>query len=200
MGRTARCPVRPRPPLRTGIAEREGRRRRGAGVDGRRRLVCDHLHVYISARVDYAVRALLTLAEAGEQPMTGERIARSQDLPVRFVENTLVELRRVGLVRSQRGRDGGYRLARPPETIAVADVIRALEGPLAEVNGVRPEAVTHTGAAAHLRDVWVATRAALRLVLESVTLADIVAGELPPGVIDLLEQPDAWESRPLGRG
>jgi Rrf2 family protein len=155
--------------------------------------------VYISARVDYAVRALLALTEADGEPMTGERVARTQDLPVRFVENTLAELRRAGMVQSQRGRDGGYRLARPPDQIAVADVIRVLEGPLAEVNGVRPEATTHTGAATHLRDVWVATRAALRMVLESVTLADIATGELPEVVEELLGQPGAWEPRPLGR-
>jgi Rrf2 family protein len=155
--------------------------------------------VYISARVDYAVRALLALTEAGDVPMTGERVANAQDLPVRFVENTLAELRRAGLVQSQRGRDGGYRLARPPEQIAVADVIRVLEGPLAEVNGVRPEATTPAGPAAHLRHVWVATRAALRMVLENVTLADIASGELPDVVVDLLDQPDAWEPRPLGR-
>jgi DNA-binding IscR family transcriptional regulator len=136
--------------------------------------------VYISARVDYAVRALLALTEADGEPMTGERVARTQDLPVRFVENTLAELRRAGMVQSQRGRDGGYRLARPPDQIAVADVIRVLE-------------------ATHLRDVWVATRAALRMVLESVTLADIATGELPEVVEELLGQPGAWEPRPLGR-
>ena len=154
--------------------------------------------MYISARSDYAVRALLTLAASDGSPMTGEALAASQDLPVRYVENTLVDLRRVGLVTSQRGRDGGYRLARPASEIAVADVVRALEGPLAEVNGVRPEDSVYEGPAQRLQDVWVAVRAALRLVLESVTLADIVAGELPPAVTELLHHPDAWVPRPLG--
>jgi Rrf2 family protein len=154
--------------------------------------------VYISARSDYAVRALLTLAASQGDPMTGEALATSQSLPIRFVENTLVDLRRVGLVTSQRGRDGGYRLARPASEIAVADVVRALEGPLAEVNGVRPEDSVYEGPAERLQDVWVAVRAALRLVLESVTLADIVEGNLPAPVTELLDQPDAWKPRPLG--
>lgn len=160
--------------------------------------VCDDASVYISARSDYAVRALLTLAASDGSPMTGEALAASQDLPVRYVENTLVELRRIGLVSSQRGRDGGYRLARPAAEIAVADVVRGLEGPLAEVNGMRPEDSAYEGPAARLQDVWVAVRAALRLVLESVTLADIVDGTLPAPVIELLEHPDAWVPRPLG--
>jgi Rrf2 family protein len=139
------------------------------------------------------------LAASDGQPMTGEALATSQDLPVRFVENTLVDLRRIGLVTSQRGRDGGYRLARPAGEIAVADVVRGLEGPLAEVNGVRPEHSVYEGPAEHLRDVWVAVRAALRMVLEGVTLADIVDGRLPAPITKLLDQPGAWEGRPLER-
>ncbi|HEY6531447.1 MAG TPA: Rrf2 family transcriptional regulator [Acidimicrobiales bacterium] len=154
--------------------------------------------MYISARSDYAVRALLTLAASDGSAMTGEALAESQQLPVRYVENTLVDLRRAGLVTSQRGRDGGYRLARPAGEIAVADVVRALEGPLAEVNGMRPEDSVYEGPAERLQDVWVAVRAALRLVLESVTLADIVDGNLPAPVTELLSRPDAWVPRPLG--
>ena len=155
--------------------------------------------VYISAKVDYAVRVLLALAAApGGAAMTGEILATAEGLPVKFVENTLVELRRAGVVTSQRGPEGGYRLARPAEEIQVADIFRVLEGPLAEVRGCRPEDVVYQGPAAHLQPVWVAVRAALRLVLESVTLADILSGELPRPVADLLATPDAWERRKTG--
>ena len=160
--------------------------------------VCDDGDVYISAKVDYALRALLVLAASPDTPMTGEQIAAAQTLPVKFIENTLVELRRAGFVTSQRGREGGYRLARPTDEIVVADVIRALEGPLAEVRGHRPEDTVYEDAAANLQQVWVAVRAALRLVLESVTLADILSDQLPPSVAELLAAPDAWERRPVG--
>jgi Rrf2 family protein len=154
--------------------------------------------VYISAKVDYAVRVLLALAaSAAETPVTGEALAAMQGLPVKFVENTLVELRRAGLVTSQRGPEGGYRLAAEADQISVADIFRVLEGPLAEVRGQRPEDTAYSGAAEHLQEVWVAVRAALRLVLESVTLAHLLAGELPPAVAELLESPDAWQRRPL---
>ena len=154
--------------------------------------------MYISAKVDYALRALLVLAAAPDTPLTGEQVAAAQTLPVKFIENTLVDLRRAGFVTSQRGREGGYRLARPPAEIVVADVIRALEGPLAEVRGERPEDTVYEAAAANLQHVWVAVRAALRLVLESVTLADILSGDLPQPVAELLAAPDAWERRTLG--
>ena len=154
--------------------------------------------VYISAKVDYATRVLLALAAAPEALMTGETLATAQGVPVKFVENTLVELRRAGIVTSQRGPEGGYRLARPADEIAVADIFRALEGPLAEVRGGRPEDMVYEGPAAHLHEVWVAVRAALRLVLETVTLPDILAGDLPPPVAELLATPDAWERRRIG--
>lgn len=155
--------------------------------------------VYISAKVDYALRVLLALAAApAGSTIKGETLAKDQGLPVKFVENTLVELRRAGIVSSQRGSEGGYRLARPADSVAVADVFRVLEGPLAEVRGERPEDTVYDAPAAHLPQVWVAVRAALRLVLESVTLADILAGELPPEVAELLTAPDAWERRPMG--
>ena len=162
---------------------------------------CDdraHGRVYISAKVDYALRALLALAASPDTPMTGEQVAAAQTLPAKFIENTLVELRRAGFVTSQRGREGGYRLARPAAEIVVADVIRALEGPLAEVRGERPEDTVYEDAAANLQQVWVAVRAALRLVLESVTLADILSGDLPPPVAELVAAPDAWERRTIG--
>ncbi len=155
--------------------------------------------MYISAKVDYAVRVLLALAAApAGSPMKGETLATAQGVPVKYIENTLVELRRAGIVASQRGPEGGYRLARPAEEIAVADIFRVLEGPLAEVRGERPEDTVYVGPAAHLQEVWVAVRAALRMVLESVTLADILAGRLPPPVAELLATPGAWERRPIG--
>ena len=150
--------------------------------------------VHIPAKVDYGVRALLTLA-AESEPATAEALARAQGLPVRFLGAILIDLRRAGLVASQRGSEGGYRLARSPSEIALADVFRALDGPLAEVRGVRPEVAHYDGAAEHLQDVWVAVRASLRNVLERVSLADVVAGRLPRTVARLTEDPDAWAAR-----
>ncbi len=168
-------------------------RRKGAAT------FCEDGAVYISAKVDYAARVLLALAAAPAGSLvTGEELATAQRVPVKFVENTLVELRRAGIVSSQRGSEGGYRLGRPADEIAVADIFRVLEGPLAEVRGERPEDTVYDAPAAHLPEVWVAVRAALRLVLESVTLADILDGELPPEVAELLDTPDAWERRPMG--
>jgi len=152
--------------------------------------------VHISAKAEYAMRALLTLAAEGEGgALTAERLASAQELPVKFLENILVDLRRAGLVRSQRGSEGGYRLARPAAEITAADVLRIVDGPLAEVRGGRPEQSTYEGPAEHLRDVWVAARAALRSVLEHVTLADIAAGKLPPAIAKMAADPDAWSVR-----
>ncbi len=149
--------------------------------------------MHISAKADYALRALLTLAGEPEgQPITADALASRQHLPLKFLENILVDLKRIGLVTSQRGAGGGYRLGRPAESITAAEVIRALEGPLAEVRGLRPEAAIYEGPAEHLQDVWVAVRAGLRAVLEHVTLADIVTGEFPADVTRLTTDPDAW--------
>jgi len=150
--------------------------------------------VYISAKVDYAVRALCSLA-AAESPLTAEALATSQGLPSKFLESILNDMRRSGLLTSQRGPDGGYRLARPASEITVADVIRPLDGPLAEIRGLRPEAAAYEGAAEHLQAVWVAVRASLRSVLDQVTIASIVSGELPPSVSALTADPEAWQSR-----
>ncbi len=147
--------------------------------------------VHIPAKVDYGVRALLSLTAAGEARTT-EALAADQQLPPRFLGAILAELRRAGLVASQRGAEGGYRLARPPAEISLADVFRALDGPLAEVRGYRPEATEYSGSAEHLREVWVAVRASLRQVLERVTVADVAAGTLPRPVIRLTADPDAW--------
>ena len=146
----------------------------------------------ISAKVDYAVRAMCELAaHQGELPLKAEQIAACQEIPLSYLENILVDLRRAGFVRSLRGQVGGYRMAKPASAITVADVIRAVEGPLAEVRGIRTEAVTFPGSAAALRDVWLATRVSLRRVLERVSIADIVDGGLAPDVAALLDDPDA---------
>jgi Rrf2 family protein len=150
--------------------------------------------MHISAKVDYGMRALLELTVAGE-PVTGDNLAQAQGLPPKFLAAILNDLRRAGLVHSQRGLDGGYRLARSADQITVAEVLRALDGPLAEVRGLRPEDASYQGAAARLQDVWVATRASLRSVLEAVTLEDIVKGSLPGPVARLVADPDAWAPR-----
>ena len=151
--------------------------------------------MYISAKVDYAVRALCTLADADGRPVTAEALAKSQGLPAKFLESILNDMRRAGLLLSQRGAEGGYRLSRQAEAITVADVIRPLDGPLAEVRGLRPEAANYEGSAEHLQEVWVAVRASLRAVLERVTIADIVSGNLPKSVQKLTTDPDSWLSR-----
>jgi Rrf2 family protein len=147
--------------------------------------------VRISAKVDYAVRAMCELAAwQGEAPLKAEQISQAQEIPLSFLENILVDLRRGGLVRSLRGQVGGYRLAQPASEITVADVIRAVEGPLADVRGLRPEHLVFHGSAVALRDVWLATRVGLRRVLEGITIADVVAGQIPPDVATLLEDPE----------
>ena len=148
----------------------------------------------VSAKVDYAVRAAIELAAAGEGPVKGEQIALEQQIPLKFLENILLDMRQADLVRSQRGRDGGYWLARPASEIAVADVIRAVEGPLATVRGERAEELGYERAAAPLQEVWIAVRANLRGVLETVTLADIVNNSLPEPVESLTRDPEAWRS------
>ena len=128
----------------------------------------------VSAKVDYALRALLELAAAPPGPVKGERLATAQDIPPKFLENILTELRRAEIVASQRGVDGGYRLAKPAAEISVADVVRALEGPIASVRGVRPDEIEYTGPARSLQPLWVELRASMREVLEGTTLADLV--------------------------
>ena len=149
----------------------------------------------VSARADYAIRALLELAAAGETPVRADAIAKAQAIPPKFLENLLVDLRRTRLVVSRRGRDGGYRLARPASSITLADVIRAIDGPLAGVRDAAPEDVAYTGAAASLTEVWVAVRASLRSVFEATTVADVASGRLPAGVRRLLKDPEAWTRR-----
>jgi Rrf2 family protein len=148
--------------------------------------------VRVSAKADYALRAAIELAAAGDGPVKGERIAQAQEIPLKFLENILLELRHAGIVRSQRGVEGGYWLARPAEEVSLAEVIRAVEGPIANVRGVGPQDVEYGGAAGRLREVWIAVRASLRSVLEETTLADLARGELPPAVEALARDPDAW--------
>jgi Rrf2 family protein len=151
--------------------------------------------VKVSAKSDYAVRALLELAQAGEGPVKGERLAQTQGIPLKFLENILIDLRHAGIVRSQRGAEGGYWLARSPDSIAVGEVIRAADGPLASVRGEAPEDLDYDGAAEHLQIVWIAVRASLRAVVDELTLADVVAGRLPARLQRLIDAPDAWSRR-----
>ena len=150
----------------------------------------------ISAKTDYALRAALELARAGDgSPVKAERIAAAQQIPLRFLENILGELRHGGVVESRRGADGGYMLARPAAEVSLADVVRAVDGPLANVSGSRPDALRYPAGTEVLREVWVAVRSSLREVLEGTTLADLAGGELPPAVAARLEPEDAWQPR-----
>jgi len=165
-------------------------------VRGRNRHDRHNDPVRISAKTDYAIRAAAELATATDQVwVKTEAVANAQDIPLPFLLNILAELRLAGLVRSRRGVDGGYQLARPAQLVTVADIIRAIDGPLANIAGSRPEEVAYTGAASGLRDTWVALRATMRSVLESVTLAHLARGELPREVTTLLTSEDAWQSR-----
>jgi Rrf2 family protein len=146
----------------------------------------------LSARVDYALRAVIELATAAEGPLTAERIAKAQEIPPKFLESILLQLRRGGVVHAQRGPEGGYWLARPAGEISLADVIRIIDGPLAHVRGQRPEDLGYHGAAASLQEVWIALRASERQILELVTIADVAAGALPERIRELVADPSAW--------
>ena len=148
----------------------------------------------VSAKVDYAVRAGAELAAAaGAGPVKGDTIAKAQGIPLKFLENILLDLKHAGLVQSQRGVEGGYWLAKGPGEISLADVIRAVEGPIANVRGQRPEQVEYAGAAESLREVWIAVRGNLRTVLETVTLEDVASGRLPVEVTRIAADPEAWQ-------
>ncbi len=152
----------------------------------------------ISARTDYAVRAMLALAEAqrtDDDLVSVEALAQRQDLPRKFLEAIVSDLRRAGLVTSVRGTHGGYRLAREASAVALGDIFRAVDGPLAEVRGLRPHETRYEGVAEHLPTVWVAVRASLRSVLDETSLADVLSGALPAHVASMAAAPDAWESR-----
>ena len=149
----------------------------------------------ISAKADYAVRAAAELASAGEDPVKGEKIAEAQGIPLQFLEHILLELKHARLVRARRGARGGYWLAKPPEEIKLADVIRAVEGPLANIQDQAPEATKYPGNSERLSEVWIAVRASLRRVLENVTVADLRDGNLPPEVLEMTEDEGAWVTR-----
>lgn len=159
-------------------------------------LISQERRLKISAKTDYAVRAACELAGAEPaKPIKAETLAQLQAIPANFLENILSALRNNGIVRSQRGAVGGYYLARPAETISLADIIRAVDGPLADVRGEAPEDQNYSGAASKVADIWVAVRASLRVVLEETTLADLVAQKLPNHVQALIDSPDAWSRR-----
>lgn len=150
--------------------------------------------MHVSAKADYAVRAAVHLASVSEGPTTAESIAAAQGISPKFLEAILGTLRAAGLVRSQRGAHGGYWLSRPADAITVADVLRAVDGPLASVRGQRPEEVAYSGTAEPLAQVWIAVRASAREVLEHVTLADVATGRLPAAVTDRTGRPESWRS------
>ena len=150
----------------------------------------------ISAKADYAVRAVVELAAVdSDKPVKAERVASAQGIPLNFLENILGELRHAGIVRSHRGAEGGFRLARAAEEITIADIIRAVEGPLASVRGGPPEQSQYSGASESLPRVWIAVRASLRAVVEHVTVADVAGGKLPQDIDKLAQDPEAWVTR-----
>ena len=149
----------------------------------------------ISAKADYAVRAAVEMAAAGDEPVKGEKLAEAQDIPLQFLEHILLELKHARLVRARRGARGGYWLAKPPEEITLASVIRAVEGPLANIQDQAPEQTSYPGNAERLSDVWIAVRASLRRVLENVTVADLRDGRIPDEVLELTRDEGAWVTR-----
>ncbi|MGA6948476.1 MAG: Rrf2 family transcriptional regulator [Solirubrobacterales bacterium] len=149
----------------------------------------------ISAKVDYAVRAAIELAAVGGEPIKGEAIAEAQDIPLKFLENILGELKHTGIVSSRRGAQGGYWLAKDADDVSLADIVRAVEGPLATVRGQGPESLTYRGEAEPLQKVWIALRANIREVMEDTSLADVVGGKLPSEVRELSEPAEAWSQR-----
>jgi Rrf2 family protein len=151
--------------------------------------------VHVTAKADYAVRAALALARAHPDPMKGEEVAAAQDLPVTFTERILADLRRAGFVSSRRGGEGGYRLSVDPDRITVADLVRAVEGPMADVRGTPPDVLEYPPGTDALQRTWIALRVALRGVLEEVTVADLAADRLPPEIEAMTRHPDAWKRR-----
>lgn len=152
--------------------------------------------MHVTAKADYAVRAVIELAAGGDEgPRKVEEVAQAQHIPISFLENILTQLRSAGIVRSQRGPEGGYWLARPANELNLAEVIRAVEGPLVGVRGQRPEEVEYEGSAESLQQVWIALRANLRKVLEHVTIADLAAAKLPASVVKLTREEEAWQTR-----
>jgi len=152
--------------------------------------------MHVTAKADYAVRAVIELADSSQAaPRKVDDVAQAQGIPVSFLENILTQLRSSGVVRSQRGPEGGYWLAQPAEEVSLAQIIRAVEGPLVGVRGQRPEEIEYVGSAEKLQQVWIALRANLRKVLEQVTVADVASGKLPKEVLALTKAEEAWQTR-----
>ena len=152
--------------------------------------------MHVTAKADYAVRAVVELADSSQgSPRKVDEVAQAQHIPVSFLENILTQLRSSGIVRSQRGPEGGYWLAQPAEDVSLADIIRAVEGPLVGVRGQRPEEIEYVGSAEALQNVWIALRTNLRKVLETVSVADVAAGKLPKEVVALTREDEAWHTR-----
>jgi len=152
--------------------------------------------MHVTAKADYAVRAVIELADSSQSaPRKVDDVAKAQGIPVSFLENILTQLRSAGVVRSQRGPEGGYWLAQPADEVNLAQIIRAVEGPLVGIRGQRPEEIEYVGSAESLQQVWVAVRANLRKVLEHVTVAEVASGKLPKDVIALTRQEEAWQTR-----
>ena len=148
----------------------------------------------VSAKADYALRALIAIAQRDDaRPVSAEELGRLQEIPHGFLQAILADLRRSGIVVSQRGQSGGWRLAARAADVTVADVIRAVDGPLVSVYGLRPEAVTYNESASVLQHVWIAARSALREVFESVTLESLALATLPPDVEARTQDKDAWQ-------
>ena len=148
----------------------------------------------ITAKADYAVRAVCELAAAGDDPVKGELLAQAQDIPLQFLEHILLELKHARLIQARRGAKGGYWLARAPDEVTVADVIRAVDGPLVSVYGLRPEAVSYNDSAEVLQLVWIAARSSLREVFEEVSIQQLADGEMPPAVTKRTADEDAWKA------
>jgi Rrf2 family protein len=167
----------------------------GRGAASRR--VGQNGAVTVAAKADYAVRAMIELAGGTEEsPVTAERIAVDQEIPLRFLDTILTELRYAGFVQGRTGAEGGYWLARAPEEVTLADIIREVDGPLGSVHGKPPDELTFLGNAQPLQEVWIALRANMREVLESVTIADLLTGQLPEPIGRIVSDPDVWQPRP----
>jgi Rrf2 family protein len=150
----------------------------------------------VSAKTDYAVRAMIELAGGTEEaPVKSEHVSAAQEIPPRFLQAILTELRYAGLVRGRPGTEGGYWLAQPPDEITLAEIVREVEGPLASVHGEPPDELTLRGDAKPLQEVWIALRANMREILEGITIADIVAGRLPEPVRRIVSDPEVWQAR-----
>lgn len=178
----------PTPKLTKSVQYNQNQREPVRGIE-------DNAAVKVSAKADYAVRAAIEIAASDDRPVKADQLALRQEIPVTFLHKILHELRTAGLIRTLRGPEGGYELARPADEISVADVLRAVEGPLAEVRHTAPESIEYVGSAVPLQRVWIALRTNLRDVLESVTLRDVAEDRLPDHVAKLASHDESWLTR-----